>query len=93
MKKRLGDDDASAVDLAFDRRTRTTRSTGLAAIFGPPVNHAVAKRFSAVDAMLRLLAEMPADDPPPGLAKRTCDSILERAPFRPVVDESQQPHA
>ena len=93
MSKRLGDDDASAVDLAFNRHRADRTGSGLAAIFGPPVNHAVAKRFTAVDAMLRLLAEMPADDPPPGLAKRTCDKIFERPALPPEARDSQQPQA
>ena len=93
MNKRLGDDDASAVDLAFDKRSRATQKSGLAAIFAPPVNDNVAKRFTAVDAMLRLLTELPADEPPPGLAKRTCDKIFGRVPLQPQTGAGEQPHA
>jgi hypothetical protein len=93
MKKRLGDDDASAVDLAFDRANSAKKVSGLAAIFGAPVNNQVAKRYTAVDNMLRLLAQMPAEDPPVGLAQRTCDTIFQRTPLRPTTEEGQQPHA
>jgi hypothetical protein len=93
MKKRLGDDDASAVDLAFDASSKANKGSGLAAIFGAPVNDAVTKRYTAVDAMLRLLAEMPADEPPPGLARRTCDKIFQRAPLTEQTGDSTQAQA
>jgi hypothetical protein len=92
MKKRLGDDDASAVDLAFDKAAKA-KGTGLAAIFGTPVNNAVAKRYTAVDSIVRLLDQMPADDPPAGLAKRTCDRIFQRPAVQPEITQGEQPHA
>jgi len=82
MNKRLGDDDASAVDLVFDRISQVNDGNGNGGgtmAYFTPVGDSVARRIGAVETVMRLLAEMPADEPPTGLSQRTIQRIEQAA--------------
>lgn len=101
MTKRLGDDDARAVDLLLNKTNTAKagtggRGNGGARVYATPVGDAVAGRIGVVESMFRLLAEMPAADPAPDLVARTLNYVQRRAtavpghalepqPSRPVI--------
>jgi hypothetical protein len=86
MNKQLGEDDALAVDLVLDRTNKVNTNAAAAsdgnggdsAVFFTPVGDSVALRIGAVEAVLRVLNEMPNEDPPDDLAQRTLGRILQR---------------
>ena len=81
MSKQLGDDDALAVDLLLDRSNQVSDGNGGSGtgVYVTPVGDAVTKRIGAVESVLRLVAEMPAAEPPADLVARTLDRIGQRA--------------
>lgn len=95
MMKRLGDDDAMAVDLLLDYGNKPDDGNSGYVL---PVGDAVAKRIGAVETVLRLLAEMPAPDPSPDLVQRTLRRINsssgatlpEAGQHLPALTEGQQ---
>jgi hypothetical protein len=58
--------------------------------FAPQISDAVVARVGAVESLLRLVAQMPAEDPPVGLAQRTLERI-HRAEHRAVAPAVQAP--
>jgi hypothetical protein len=72
MEMKLSEDDALAVDLMLDRSSATG---GNSATFAAPAGDSVVERIGAVETVMRLLAEMPAADPPADLAQRTIERI------------------
>jgi hypothetical protein len=111
FKKRLGENDAKAVDLLLDRTSSATNgsSSGAASppagngnglnvmstaeVFASPIDDEVIKRVGAVETVLRLLAEMPAPDPPSDLVQRTLDRIRVRTAAVPrTTSEQPGPH-
>jgi len=94
MTKQLGDNDAQAVDLLLDRSNQVSdgNGNGGTGVYVTPVGDAVARRIGAAESVLRLLAEMPAADPPADLAERTLLRISQRAAhgvMAPGADASQ----
>jgi hypothetical protein len=79
MTKQLGDNDAQAVDLLLDRSNQVSdgNGNGGTGVYVTPVGDAVARRIGAVESVLRLLAEMPATDPPADLFEKTMDRIAQ----------------
>ncbi|HEY7089578.1 MAG TPA: hypothetical protein VH518_15885 [Tepidisphaeraceae bacterium] len=109
MNKRLGDDDALAVDLVLDRTNMVSGNTsgsgdgnghgngGDTGVFFAPVGDAVAVRIGAVEAVLRVLNELPDENPPAGLAERTVGKILQHplaaGPHAPPPTDERRPPA
>jgi len=100
MTMKLGDDDARAVDLLLDRSNKVSdgNGNGGSSVYVTPVGDAVARRIGAVEAVLRLVAEMPVADPPADLAARTVERIRQRgdtagviAPSTGIQSPQQQP--
>lgn len=90
MNKKLGDNDAMAVDLLLDRSNMSTSSnTGNS--FAAPVGDSVVRRIGATEAVFRLIAEMPASEPPAGLAKRTVERIYSHGISAPAPSEQARP--
>lgn len=85
MANRLGDDDRKAIDLIMDR-ANTVSEVGYAAP-SPAVTQA---RLRAVQRVLSLLEQMPAMDPPEGLADRTVNQVLQHADSPTVSEELAQ---
>ena len=112
FKKRLGENDAKAVDLLLDRTFSATdgnsssgaahppagngngmNAMSTAEVFASPTDDEVIKRVGAVETVLRLLAEMPAPDPPSDLVQRTLDRIRARTAAIPgTTTEQPGPH-
>jgi len=99
MTMKLGDDDSRAVDLLLDRSNKVTdgNGNGGSSVCVTPVGDAVARRIGAVETVLRLVAEMPAADPPTDLVAKTMDRIRQRgvnpnviAPAATVEGHQQQ---
>ena len=82
---KLGDDDARAVDLLLDRTTDMKTDA-----FATPQGDSVAQRIGATETVFKLLAAMPAVDPPDDLTKKTMDFIRERG-HQPGAIEGDQP--
>jgi hypothetical protein len=89
MGKRLGKDDARAVDLLLDR-SNVAANNGSSA-FATPAGDAVVQRIGAAETVFRLLAEMPAADPPSDLIKKTMERIRERGSVTPGALEGDRP--
>jgi hypothetical protein len=89
MLQRLGEDDALAIDPLLDRSMSSNANQ--AGTFVSPVSDAVIARVGAAESILRLIAQMPASDPPAGLVQRTLDRIKQRtAPVNQPVDADRQ---
>ena len=98
MTMKLGDNDAQAVDLLLDRSSKFSGGNGGGSgVYAKPVGDAVARRIGAVESVLRLVAEMPAVEPPADLVAKTMDRIRQRgnvgiiAPAGVDTHEQQQP--
>jgi hypothetical protein len=78
MIHRLGDDDALAIDLLLDR-SMSSNANMTGTTFVNPLNDSVIARVGAAESVLRLIAQMPASDPPAGLVQRTLDLIKRRS--------------
>lgn len=91
MNKRLGENDAQAVNLLLDHGNTATGSTDGSLVFAPVVGDSVTKRIGAVETVLRLIAEMPAADPAPDLVKRTMERIRRTGAVGPRPFESARP--
>ena len=78
---RLGERDGYAVDLLLDR----TASIGQTTMYAAPGNDGMDKRVRSVEAILGVLSQMPAEDPPADLAARTLQRIEQRAFQSPAV--------
>ena len=100
---RLRDEDRLAVDLLLDRAVASSagNGSGNGHTGFTPVNGAVAK-VGQVEAVLRVLEMMPADEPPADLLARTMRRIdAESAqhdpsalrPPQPIMTGMQMPHA
>lgn len=79
MSKRLGDDDAQAVDLLLEHGG--TADDIAAGAFLTSLSESVVDRVGIVESVFRLLAEMPAIEPPADLLQRT----IERAEHAGLV--------
>jgi hypothetical protein len=79
--KRLGEADAYAVDLFLDK----TATVGQTMMYAAPGNDGMDKRVRAVESILGVLRQMPAEDPPADLAARTLQRIQQRAYQAPAV--------
>jgi len=88
MVTRLGEADGKALDLLLDR----PQTDGAAQpAFRTPHASTVQERVNAVDKVLRILASMPAADPPPDLVARTIKFIESGA--LPTGGRAAQPAA
>src|ERR1700733_517725 len=81
MGKRLGEDDAQAIDLLLDRSS--TAANNSSSTFAAPAGDAVVERIGAAETVLRLLSEMPAADPPANLTQKTNERIRQRGHVAP----------
>jgi hypothetical protein len=88
MGKRLGDEDSAAVDLLLDRAN--TAQSGDSGAFATPAGDAAVKRIGAVEAVFRLLAEMPAAEPPADLVQKTMQRTHQQENLAPGTS-SQHP--
>jgi hypothetical protein len=91
MSNRLGDDDAYAVDLLLDQKRMLNNSDGGSGVYRA-IGDSVAKRIGAVEFLLHTIGQMPAGDPPAGLAARTIERIRTRALGTPIEGEQPTPH-
>jgi hypothetical protein len=89
MGKRLGEDDALAIDLLLDRSSAAT--TNSSSTFATPSSDSVVQRIGAAEHVLRLLAEMPAADPPADLTHKTMERIRQHSNVAPGAVEGNQP--
>ena len=83
MARRLSESDASAVDVVLND---ARGGSG----FAEPVGDAVIKAVAAVDGMLRLLDQLPTENPPAGLVARTMALIQRQGEKVNAVLQSQQ---
>lgn len=105
---RLRDEDRLAVDLLLDRAVASSAGNGSGNGAGnghsgfTPVNSAASAQVGRVEAVLRVLDMMPAEEPPPDLLARTVRRIdAESAqhdpsalrPPQPMMTGMQMPHA
>jgi hypothetical protein len=92
--RKLGDDDALAVDLLLDRSCMVNNGNGGSGVFAAPVGDSVARRLGAAESLLRLVAQMPMEDPPTDLLHRTLERIRQhgRLGAQPVEGASPQPN-
>jgi hypothetical protein len=89
MGKRLGDEDAQAIDLLLDRSNTVANNNSSA--FSTPAGDSVVERIGAAETVMRLLAEMPAADPPADLVRKTLDRIRLRGNVTPSALEGDRP--
>jgi hypothetical protein len=89
MGKTLSEDDARAIDLLLDRSNTVTSNN--ASAFATPAGDSVVERLGAAETVMRLLAEMPAADPPADLTRKTMEFIRQRGNLSPGALEGDQP--
>lgn len=89
MNKILGVDDALAVDLLMDRSMNKTGTQAVTS-FVAPVGDEVVRRVGAVESLLRLIAEMPAEEVPVGLAQRTIEHVRHFRQHGTIAPAAQQ---
>ena len=69
MSRKLSDDDRRAVDLLLDHGT--TNGNGMTRVAA----HVSQKRLAAAEKMLKLIGQMPAEEPPANLVEKTLRRI------------------
>lgn len=74
MTKKLGDNDSLAVDLLLDR-SMNKNGRDIVNSFVSPIGDDVVRSVGAVETLLRLVSEMPAEEVPAGLAARTVERV------------------
>ena len=101
---RLRDEDRLAVDLLLDRAVASSGGNGSANGHSSftSVNGSVPEQLGRVEAVLRVLEMMPAEEPPADLMARTLrrveaesaqrDPSVLRSP-QPIVPDMHMPHA
>jgi hypothetical protein len=112
MMPRLRDEDRLAVDLLLDRAVSGSAGNGSGNGSGSgsgnghsassftPVNGAVPEQVARVQAVLRVLEMMPAEDPPADLLERTMRRVADETqdpaalrPIQPATGDTYMPHA
>jgi hypothetical protein len=100
MRTRLDNEDRRAVDLLLERASGIGDTPPVELLFKAPVIGNFERRIDAVDKLLELLDNMPADDPPPDLVGRTLQRISEvesegraKLPAPRAAMQAQRPHA
>jgi hypothetical protein len=100
MRTRLDTEDRRAVDLLLERANGIGDTPAVEQLFKAPVLGNFEKRIDAVDRVLELLGNMPAEDPPADLVSRTLQRIAEfdahgraKVPAHRVAVHVQRPHA
>jgi hypothetical protein len=89
MLQRLGDEDGQAVDLLLDR----TASVGQTTMYAAPGNDVFDRRVRSVEAILRLIEQMPASEPSADLTIRTLQRIEQDRYATPEVASHPPLHA
>ena len=96
MGAKLNQNDATAVDMVLDRMQ--VGGDGGTLAFAAPVGEAVTERIGAVESVLRILSEVPVEEPPQNLAARTLARVSQLG--RPMLSnvarvhpQAQQPHS
>src|SRR5262245_31258056 len=97
---RLDDEDRRAVDLLLERASETGDLPPVEQLFRAPVAGGFERRLDAAEAILSLIGNMPAEEPPADLVTRTLEHIrladahepMDAVPSKPVFP-SQRPHA
>lgn len=100
MMPKLRNEDRLAVDLLLDRAVASSGGNGQTGF--TQVNGAVPEQLGHVQAVLRVLDMMPADEPPADLMTRTLRLVEAETthhdpaalrPAQPMVPQMQMPHA
>ena len=76
MTRKLNQSDRQAVDLVMDRYTTPRGEVGVIPVTGAPAEPHV----EAVEKILQVLSNMPAEEPAPDLVTRTLRRIEQAAP-------------
>jgi hypothetical protein len=104
MMPRLRDEDRQAVDLLLDRAVTSSGGNGSGNAHSgyTPVNGAAPEQIRRVEAVLRMLDMVPADEPPADLMGRTLRRVEAESarqdpsalrPPQPIVPDMHMPHA
>jgi hypothetical protein len=75
--KKLGDVDKQVIDLLLDKASMLNESNSGSGVFAAPVGDAVAERVRAAETLLRIVGQMPAEDPPKDLLGKTLERIRQ----------------
>jgi hypothetical protein len=89
MSKRLGDDDAQAVDLLLEHGG--TAADVAAGAFLTSLSESVVDRVGIVESVFRLLSEMPAPEPPADLVQRTVERCQHAGIVPAAAAQAEQP--
>ena len=100
MRTQLNNEDRRAIDLLLERASGIGDTPAVEQLFRAPVVGNFERRIDAVDKILELLDQMPAEEPPADLVNRTLQRIHEAdvsgaprvVPPRHAVP-AQRPHA